>query len=116
MKSVILSVFAVLAVMTCTAFTQAHAGWGAIVYNDSTGQVGYSNGWGDYDSAVNAAQNACAGVCRLVNWEHNRCNAFATGEGTTWGQSSGWSDSDDATNAAVNSCGPTCSWRAWVCN
>lgn len=101
--------------VTGAAFSEAQATFGAIAYNSSNGQIGYSHGYGTYDEAVNGALNACGGGCSLINWENGLCNAFATGNGG-WGESHGFGNSDDAVNAAVNACGAGCSWNVYICD
>jgi hypothetical protein len=93
----------------------ALAGWGAIAYNYATGANSESHGYGTYEAAVNAALWACGGGCSIMNWEHDQCNAFATGPGK-WGESHGYSDANSAVNAAVDACGYGCTWREWTCN
>ena len=98
------------------ASSAAFAGWGAIAYSASTGHIGYSNGYDCYANAVNAAMSQCGySDCQVMNWEQNKCNAFATGNGG-WGESNGYDDSNDAINSAVNACGAGCSWNVWICN
>jgi hypothetical protein len=95
----------------------AYAGYGAIAYSPSTGEIGYSDGYDYYAEAVSAALSECVySDCSLINWEENECNAFATGSGGVWGESNGYGNTNSAVNAAVGACGATCSWRVWICN
>lgn len=73
---------AVLPVLTALSISlasvSAFAGWGAIACDSAgSGACGAAAGYWSYDSAYNAAINAClAGgysACTVVTWEHDSC-------------------------------------------
>ena len=45
---------------------EAHAGWGAIAYNPTTGATAETHGYVALPDALNAAVNACGGGCLIL--------------------------------------------------
>jgi len=96
----------------------AFAGYGAIAFSPSTYTVGEGHGYWDLADAEQAAINACGQAdCKIMNWEQNRCNAFATDQSSGhWGRATGVSDAATAVNAAIEACGTAnCVSRVWIC-
>jgi Domain of unknown function (DUF4189) len=95
----------------------AFAGYGAIAFNTTTYAVGEAHGYYTLDDAESAALNACGGGCQIMNWEQNKCNAFATDSAAhAWGRATGMGDANSAVNAAISACGTAnCVSRIWIC-
>lgn len=110
---ILLTNFTISAIYANSAF----AGWGAIAYNENTNAIGSSQQQSSYDAAIFAALNQCGYGCVIKSWEHNKCNAFATGMAVSeWGSGWNYSNPTEAINKALLECGSTCTLRLWICN
>lgn len=91
--------------------------FGSIAYSAGTGQVGYSWGQPDGETAKQAAINACGYAdCAWQVFEQNEYATIAVGDGGIVGVA--WNpDTNAAQAAAMQVCesqGTGCSIRAWV--
>ena len=90
--------------------------WGAISYDDQTGDWGLSYNYANRAEAENAAREECGnGNCKTAVWFKNACGSVAQSS-TYWGVGEG-NTRQQAERAAVSSCGQrSCESVAWACS
>lgn len=108
--------FKILFTFLISTFTlSSFAGWGAIAFNQWTGQSAEAHGYATYYDATYVALSYCGPGCSIVSTELNSCIALATGYGR-WGVSQPTFDIWSASNQATYNCGYGCGVRTWTCN
>ncbi|MGD0027120.1 MAG: DUF4189 domain-containing protein [Xanthobacteraceae bacterium] len=109
-------IYAVIVFAALVLPSAAFAGWGAIAYNSATGASSEAHGYSSRAAAQRAALRACAGRCRIMNWEENSCIALATNSSRGWGEGHGYATQAAAIGAAISACSGNCTWKEWACN
>jgi hypothetical protein len=59
--------------------------YGAVAYSPSSGRFGYSDRYGNSESAKERALDECGQVDCAATWFSNGCGAFSAGSNGSWG-------------------------------
>ena len=101
-------------------FEFANATCGAIVFDRTSGAMGYSYGFPNRISAERSAQLNCNRVsssCTVLTWECGMCTAIAYNGSTPQHYATGSAyDMNSAIRAAQVTCGRDCNKYRAVCN
>jgi hypothetical protein len=92
--------------------------FGAIAFDQDSGELGYSYNWGSRQQAASEAVRSCKGNCKVIGEFWNNCGALAANKDGAYG----WDaeiDENAATDQALANCkdhGSECKIKVTVCN